>query len=271
MKQKNTTTTAERKKLYANDYLCDLAMRGTISTLKRILIATDDVKIRQMYFGLLEDSKKINNDFFSVADKNGYTVTDGYDCFIECYCYLKERINKYTAEAEAEAEAIETIIQMIAFEVIEKKLMKNGTEKERTVFQNACGAVRKYIYRNGQTDFKRVYIEDIKKADEDGNTETEAEAVDRIYLKAGRYYDIQNLTDYETYNEALKNFKQLTDRQQTIIHYRLQGFSVSAIAKKLNVSQQSISKQLATVQNIIKEKQPEAVRSFKEKRIKKEA
>ena len=47
----------------------------------------------------------------------------------------------------------------------------------------------------------------------------------------------------------------------------MQGFSVSAIADKLKVSQPAISKSLLLIQKTIKADFPEMVNGFKEKRV----
>ena len=51
------------------------------------------------------------------------------------------------------------------------------------------------------------------------------------------------------------------------VDWGMQGFSISDISDKLNVSHQAVSKTLKQVQNIVKELFPESVNGFKEKRI----
>ena len=251
MKKANTTT--EEKKPYLNDEIADMAMRASISTLKKIYLTTYDNKVKELYFGLVEDVQKINNAFYAVSEsKQGYKVSDGYDCFLVAYSYLKARID--------EGKTADTM---------ENRTMKNGEAKEKTVFQWACSEVRQYIYRNGQKEYKRLYVEDIKKGDKDGNQESEAEAIDRVYFQVGRYYDIDNLHGYRVQQNIARACEGLTERQKLILHYRLQGFGVSEIAEKLGVSQPAISKHLLKIQERVTEAFPEAVRGFKEKREKK--
>lgn len=237
----NTTTTTERK-LYLGNEIADIAYNVTIGTLKRIESATADPKISEMLRGLRTDKNKINN-----AVLYDYTVSDGYDCFLVAYEYLLTQYNI--------GNNIDTVII---------KKLKSGKEKERTVLQWACVAVREYIYRHGQTDYKRVYVD--RQTDKDGNTETEAEAIDRMYYQIGKYYDIENEKDYVIQSAMIELLDGLTDRQKLIIHYRRQGKSTVEIAEKLGVSQQAISKQLAKIQAVITEKLPNTVRAFKEKR-----
>lgn len=239
MKTQNTTT---EKKMYLNSEIANYAMVLTIGTLKRIESATADPKVSQMLRGLREDKQKVNNTVLY-----DYSVSDGYDCFLVAYEYLLEEYGK--------GNDINTIIS---------KKLKSGKEKERTVLQWACVAVREYIYRHGQTNYKRMYVD--RQTDKDGNTETEAEAIDRMYYQIGKYYDIDSEKDYTIQEKMVELLGGLTERQKLILHYRRQGKSTVEIAEKLNVSQQAISKQLAKIQAVISEAMPETVRAFKEKR-----
>lgn len=242
MKIQNTTT---EKKMYLNSEIANYAMVLTIGTLKRIECATADPKVTEMLRGLRADKQKINNTVLY-----DYSVSDGYDCFLVAYTYLLEEYGK--------GNDINTIIT---------KKLQSGKEKTRTVLQWACVEVRQYIYKHGQRDYKRVYVEDIRKEDKDGNAEDNGTALDRIYYQTGKYYDIDNLEDYEIQKEMVTLLNGLTERQQLILHYRRQGKSVIEIAEKLNVSQQAISKHLAKIQAVIAEAMPEKVRAFKKKRI----
>lgn len=235
----NTTT---KKKMYLNSEIADVAYNVTIGTLKKIEGATADPKVSEMLRGLREDKQKINNTVLY-----DYSVSDGYDCFLVAYMYLLEEYQK--------GNDINTIIV---------KKLKSGKEKERTVLQWACVAVREYIYRHGQTNYKRMYVD--RQTDKDGNKETEAEALDRQFYLVGRYYDIENERDFVIQEKMVGLLEGLTERQKLILHYRRQGKSTIQIAEKLGVSQQAISKQLAKIQAVITEALPETVRGFKEKR-----
>lgn len=248
---KNTTTTKNALVIVPTleDFIHAKAMQATISTLKRISASTDDNKVREMLNGLYADLMKIDN------KEIVYTVSDGYDCFLVAYSFLWEKI----------------AVQGKSVNDIEIHILKSGKEKERTIFQWSCVAVRQYIYKHGQTDFKTKYIEDLRQTNEDGETETTTEILDRVtYLKVNRYYDIDNMRDYIVTDNMLAKLN-LTPRQDTILHYRMQGFSVVEIADKLKVSHQAISKQLLKIQDEVSEKFPETVRGFKEKRMKKQA
>lgn len=247
------TTTTTKKALVTvptlEDFIHAKAMQATFSTLKRIAASTDDNKVREMLNGLYADLMKIDN------KEIVYTVSDGYDCYLVAYSFLWDKI----------------AVQGKSINDIETHILKSGKEKERTIFQWSCVAVRQYIYKHGQTDFKTKYIEDLRQTNDDGETETETEILDRItYLKVNRYYDIENMRDYIVTDNMLAKLN-LTPRQETILHYRMQGVSVVEIADKLKVSHQAISKQLTKIQNEVSQKFPETVRGFKEKRMKKQA
>lgn len=249
MKTTTTTKNALVTVPTLEDFIHAKAMQATISTLKRISASTDDEKVREMLNGLYADIQKIDN------KEIVYHVSDGYDCFLVAYSFLWDKI----------------AVQGKNINDIETCVLKSGKEKERTIFQWSCVAVRQYIYKHGQTDFKTKYIEDLRQTNENGETETETDVLDRvIYLKVNRYYDIDNMRDYIVTDNMLSKLN-LTPRQETILHYRMQGFSVVEIADKLKVSHQAISKQLTKIQNEVAEKFPNTVRGFKEKRMKKQA
>ena len=247
------TTTTTKKALATvptlEDFIHVKAIQATISTLKRISASTDDNKVREMLNGLYTDLMKIDN------REIVYNVSDGYDCFLVAYSFLWDKI----------------AVQGKSIDDIEVHFLKSGKEKERTIFQWACVAVRQYIYKHGQTDFKICYIEDLRKTNDDGETEITSEIIDRVsYIKVNRYYDIDNMRDYIVTDNMLAKLN-LTSRQETILHYRMQGFSMVEIADKLKVSHQAVSKQLGKIQDEVSEKFPETVRGFKEKRMKKQA
>ena len=248
----NTTTTTKKTLVTVptlEDFIHAKAMQATISTLKRISASTDDNKVREMLNGLYADLMKIDNRAIV------YNVSDGYDCFLVAYSFLWDKI----------------AVQGKNINDIEAHTLKSGKIKERSIFQWSCVAVRQHIYKHGQTDFKTKYIEDLRQTNEDGETETETDVLDRVtYLKVNRYYDIDNMRDYVVTDNMLSKLN-LTPRQDAILHYRMQGFSVVEIADKLKVSHQAISKQLTKIQDEVSEKFPETVRGFKEKRMKKQA
>lgn len=231
----NTTAKTNERKIYLNDELADMAFRGTIKTLERIYHTTDDSKVGQMYYGLLADAQKLNNN--NIMD---YTCSDGYDCFLVAYSYIKGEYDKgFTADTE------------------ETRILKSGKEKTKTKFGWMCSEVRKYIYNYGQTDYKRMYVE--CKTDKDGHTESPDEATDRMLYQVGRYYDIDNEKGVLIYEKLVAVCKDMTQRQQMILHYRMQGKSINEIAEKLGVKHNTISTHLKAIQDRVRKAYPEAV------------
>ena len=222
------------------------AFQASTSTLKRIYSVSADSKVLEMLNGLFADQKFIDNP--AMVD---YTISDGYDCFLVAYSYLLEQIEKG-----------------LLFNDEVTEVLKSGKEKTRTVFQWCCVRVREHIYKHGQIDYKRLYVDNYQQTDKDGESETDSQVFDRLYMRVGKYYDMSSFEDVDSYNSFIKAISgKLTDRQKTVLHYRLQGFSVSAIAEKLNVSQPAISKSLLLIQKTIKADFPEMVNGFKEKRV----
>lgn len=236
--------------LTLSEMLNQKAMQASISTLKRIYSVSADSKVFEMLNGLYADQKYIFNEE-KVTGKDAYTVSDGYDCFMVAYSYLLEQINNG-----------------LMFDDDVTEILKSGKEKTRTVFQWSCVRVREHIYKHGQVDYKRLYVDNYQQVDKDGETETDNDTFDRLYMRIGKYYDMSSFEDVDSYNSFIKSIaEKLTDRQKTILHYRMQGFSVSAIADKLKVSQPAISKSLLLIQKTIKTDFPEMVNGFKEKRV----
>lgn len=233
--------------LTLEEMLNEKAMQATVSTLKRIYSSSCDSKVLDMLNGLYVDQKSMGNRALS-----SYTVSDGYDCFIVAYSYLWEQI----------------VSNGMCFDDTITVTLKGGKEKERTVFQWACVKVREHIYKHGQVNYKRVYVDNYKQVDVWGEEESDGQVFDRLYLQVGKYYDMSSFEDVDNYNYMYGVISErMTDRQKTVTHYRMQGFSISDIADKLNVSHQAVSKTLKQVQNIVKELFPESVNGFKEKRI----
>lgn len=229
----------------------EMAIQCAMSTLKRIDATTDDPKVREMLLGLKEDLYKIGNPYYAVSEaKTGYKVSDGYDCFLVAYNFLADKAMEYmSVDNDWEEENL--------FYIEEDRILASGKVKTRTVFQWACTEVRQHIYKYGQRDFKRIYVE--CKPDKDGNATTEAETMDSMLYQVGRYYDIDNERGVVVYENLLKACEGLTARQKLILHYRLQGKSGNEIAEILKVKHNTISSHLKAIQEKIRKAYPEAV------------
>lgn len=206
-----------------------------------------------LYQSVIDD--KAANEYVNKAI-NDYCISDAYDLVTVAYSYLYDRI----------------AVQGMSAQDTETRTLKNGTTKERTVYQWACVEVRKAIYaeKSIESNGKYSYIEDMA---QDG--ETSDNALDREYIRMGKYYDMGGTIQeggmsgtytadngtYETAQSMLAALN-LTKRQELIIKYRLQGLGVTAIADKLDVSKAAISKTLSQIQAKVTMTFPELVRAF---------
>lgn len=244
----NTTTKRQRKKerkAIIAKWQYQKAMMATKSTLKRIYSSSTDSKVWELYTGLNEDDRKINN-----PETVNYTVSDGYDVFLEALEYLI-KMNK------------KGYWQLFKGEVITVQY-KNGKEKHITLFQGMCRKIRAYIYKHGQTEYKKLYIEDFAKEDSDGESVDCYDVLEK-YIAVPQQYDFLTYEDYKIHNERVKALN-LTNRQKQILHLRKKGFSVAEIAEKLSVKQNTISSHLEAVQFKYERLYPESLRGFQEKR-----
>lgn len=222
------------------DQINQLARSATAGTLKRIHDASGNDNIRKLRAALQRD--------FSILDNNlNGVISEAYDLYLVAYTYLHEQI----------------IINGLKPQTLITTALKNGKEKTRTVYQWACILVRREVYANKSIEntSKYTYIEDLKQS----TTDTAELALDREYIRMGKYDGITTNADYERYTDLLQSLN-LTDSQLQIIKMRMQGLSTTAIADRLNVTQQAISKKLAKIQNIVTTEYPELIRYFKGQR-----
>lgn len=92
-----------------------------------------------------------------------------------------------------------------------------------------------YASRNKKGSIKSVYVEDLQHNDS-------GEIVDSAYVRVTKYYDIDSIADYQyTMNMLGAISDRLTTRQAKILHYRMQGLGVQAIADKLGVDKSTIT------------------------------
>ena len=217
-----------------------LARMATAGTLKRIYATSAHEKIR-------EYQAKLQADFNLTDNMNGENIavnfSDAYDIYLIAYEFLYEKI----------------VVLTLSPNDIITEILKNGNKKTRTVYQWTCVKVRQYIYNNKsiENNSKYTYIEDLKKSSDD----TTENAIDREYIRVGKYHDIQNYHDYITVSEILEALD-LSPQQTKIINLRMRGMSNIDIAKKFEVSKQSISNQLGKIQKKLIEKYPDLTRGF---------
>ncbi len=222
-----------------------LARKAAIGTLKRIHAASGNETILTLYHGLIADLHKLDTqgmDAFAVAGANDGGTSDGLDCYFVAYEYLMERM---------------AVSGMAADDVITVTL-KNGKDKARTVYQWACVAVRRHVYNNGngENHSKYTYIEDLRTMGKDGTLEEGLAALDRHYIRAGKYQDVgqealgiggADMTDTAVWAAIIEPLE-FQHRDIDIIRLRQRGLSVSDIAAKMGVDHSAISHRLHKIQ-----------------------
>ena len=116
-------------------------------------------------------------------------------------------------------------------------------------------AVNRYIYANAaRSALRDVYIADLSHNDA-------GEITDVNYLRVTRYYDVDNITDYNAMSAMLTRIRTgLTAKQWTVLHKRLQGKSDVTIAAELGVTQQAINATLQRIRRAVAMLYPDAIR-----------
>lgn len=128
-----------------------------------------------------------------------------------------------------------------------------------TIRKAAYKAVHKAIYAAAvRPALRDIYIEDM------AHTDDGMEISDPEYIKVTRYYDVHNWADYMITADMLEQIKPLLkDKQKAVLHYRLQGMSVTAIAERLGVTQQAVSDTLKRIRIKAITLWPDETRAFK--------
>ena len=123
----------------------------------------------------------------------------------------------------------------------------------------AYKAVHKAIYAAAvRPALRDTYIEDM------AHTEDGMEVSDPEYIKVTRYYDVHDWADYAVTMDMLEQIRPLLkDKQKAVLHYRLQGMSITAIAEHMGVTQQAISDTLKRIRIKATTLWPDETRAFK--------
>lgn len=123
----------------------------------------------------------------------------------------------------------------------------------------AYKAVHKAIYAAAvRPALRDTYIEDM------AHTDDGIEVSDPEYIKVTRYYDVHDWADYMITADMLEQIKPLLkDKQKAVLHYRLQGMSVTTIAERLGVTQQAVSDTLKRIRIKAITLWPDETRAFK--------
>jgi len=157
------------------------------------------------------------NDLIEAQKQNiQYAYTDSYDIVQTATAFLCGYIGQK--------------IDDISQEVNKKgQPLTNKSGQPVTILRACFRAVNNYVMENRTKVYKVTYLEDT-----DGAT-----------YEIPKFWDMPTITDYKQVTEKIRQMN-LTERQDKILRYRLQGLSVIAISKKLGISKQSVSKTILT-------------------------
>lgn len=124
-----------------------------------------------------------------------------------------------------------------------------------TLRREVYRVVSRYIYANAQRPaLHDTYIEVLPHNDA-------GEITDVNYIRATRYYDVDNITDYNAMQSMLTRIRTaLTAKQWTVLHKRLQGKSEATIATELGVTQQAANAALQRIRRAVAMLYPDATR-----------
>ena len=201
-------------------------------------------------------SNNATTDTTTETDNNGQTTTYGFDMAFNLLKTLPQDIkilsNQMLEETVTDAidlvqvatvEIIPYLTSMIQFnlnDTIYTKTLKNGNEKNYTLFALACKGIRKYITDQQQTRQykKQSYIL--------GYTDNGTEILTTKRPKN----DISEITS----NDKLKFLRQynLTELEQKALYYKLNGLTTEQIAQHNNVSKRTIERLLKSAKEKIK-------------------
>lgn len=121
---------------------------------------------------------------------------------------------------------------------------RDGTERRDNVFSRACSAARRYVYSNrgimeGSANY--TYIADMAE-----RGETDAETLERGYIRAGKWYDMPDIVSYmET--ERIVSDMQLTRKQEALLSRRMRGESMREAARKLGIGESTARERMGQI------------------------
>ena len=204
-------------------------------------------------------SEKIDNMRAALAGRDAATIRTYERAYDDAAAYDEGYIQPLTDAAD--------LMQVAALAIIEAGApciaAAIATDKPYilpdAVRKAAYKAVHKAIYAAAvRPALRDTYIEDMEHTD-DG-----MEVSDPEYIKVTRYYDVHNWADYMITADMLEQIRPLLkDKQKAVLHYRLQGMSVTAIAERLGVTQQAVSDTLKRIRIKAATLWPDETRAFK--------
>lgn len=204
-------------------------------------------------------SEKIDNMRASLAGRDAATMRTYERAYDDIAAYDNGYIQPLTDAADLVQVAALAIIECAAPCIAAAIADNKPYILPDTIRKAAYKAVHKAIYAAAvRPALRDIYIEDM------AHTDDGMEISDPEYIKVTRYYDVHNWTDYAVTMDMLEQIKPLLkDKQKAVLHYRLQGMSVTAIAERLGVTQQAVSDTLKRIRIKAATLWPDETRAFK--------
>ena len=204
-------------------------------------------------------SEKIDNMRAALAGRDAATMRTYERAYDDAAAYDEGYIQPLTDAADLVQVAALAIIECAAPCIAAAIAADKPYILPDAVRKAAYKAVHKAIYAAAvRPALRDTYIEDM------AHTDDGMEVSDPEYIKVTRYYDVHDWADYAVTMDMLEQIRPLLkDKQKAVLHYRLQGMSVTAIAERLGVTQQAISDTLKRIRVKASTLWPDETRAFK--------
>ena len=204
-------------------------------------------------------SEKIDNMRAALAGRDAATIRTYERAYDDIAAYDGGYIQPLTDAADLMQIAALAIIECAAPCIAAAIAADKPYILPDAVRKAAYKAVHKAIYAAAvRPALRDTYIEDM------AHTDDGMEVSDPEYIKVTRYYDVHNWADYAVTMDMLEQIRPLLkDKQKAVLHYRLQGMSVTAIAERLGVTQQAVSDTLKRIRIKAATLWPDETRAFK--------
>ena len=204
-------------------------------------------------------SEKIDNMRAALAGRDAATIRTYERAYDDIAAYDEGYIQPLTDAADLVQVAALAIIEAGAPCIAAAIAADKPYILPDAVRKAAYKAVHKAIYAAAvRPALRDTYIEDM------AHTDDGMEVSDPEYIKVTRYYDVHDWADYMITADMLEQIRPLLkDKQKAVLHYRMQGMNVTAIAERLGVTQQAISDTLKRIRVKAAMLWPDETRAFK--------
>lgn len=204
-------------------------------------------------------SEKIDNMRAALAGRDAATMRTYERAYDDMAAYDEGYIQPLTDAADLVQVAALAIIECAAPCIAAAIAADEPYILPDAVRKAAYKAVHKAIYAAAvRPALRDTYIEDM------AHTDDGMEVSDPEYIKVTRYYDVHDWADYAVTMDMLDQIRPLLkDKQKAVLHYRLQGMNVTAIAERMGVTQQAVSDTLKRIRIKATTLWPDETRAFK--------